>query len=441
MVCYNMTGMVSDGTSGQIVSRRRYLGSISTAAGALALAGCVDDSSDESGATTTTADDSNNGGGETIRLGTLAPNSGTFSSSGPYVTAGARLAVEQINEEGGIGGTDVEVVVADTQTTPKAGASAATRLIQQESVDFLTGAVSSGVGLAVTDIAEDNRVPYMSGIASLDFGTNTCPRYVYANNPSTNMTANAYLPYFNDKGASSFYFITADYAWGQNASDYYKELVSRLGAEFAGESFAPFGNSDFSSQISSAMNSNADALILTLYGQDIVKCVNQLTRYNAREQFNYIATIVNSITLNRGMNELEGFYFGGKYYWDVESKRNRQFVERFESSEGEKPPMPAALQYGSTYEMLRAAQEVGSANADDVAAQMEGWTTEPYYKGGTATFRACDHRLVSDIFLMEGKAQSARESENDLLDVVERFDGEGLARDCSQTCGDLPAWS
>ena len=434
--------MTSGNKNPRQISRRNYIGTVGTAAGALTLAGCTDNSGDDSGgATGTTVGDSSSGDSETIRLGTLAPSSGTFSSSGPYVAAGNRLAVEQINEEGGIDGTEVEVVVADTQTTPKAGASAATRLIQQENVDFLSGAVSSGVGLAVTDIAEDNQIPYMSGIASLDFGTDTCPSYVYANNPSTNMTANAYLPYFNDEGASSFYFITADYAWGQNASDYYKELVPELGAEFAGESFAPFGNSDFSSQISSAMNSGADALILTLYGQDIVKCVNQLTRYNAREQFDYIATVVNSITLNRGMNDLEGFYFGGKYYWDVESERNRQFVERFESSEGEKPPMPAALQYGSTYEILRAAQEAGSANADDVATQLEGWKAEPYYKGGTGSFRACDHRLVSDVFLMQGKAESERQSEDDLLDVVERFDGEGLARDCSQTCGELPAWS
>lgn len=423
-------------------SRRKYLGAIGSTVSAIALAGCFDNPDGESspgdsnGTTTGTA-----GENDTIKLGTLAPNSGTFSSSGPYVEAGNALAVEQINEEGGINGTDVEVVVADTQTTPKAGASAATRLIEQENVDFLSGAVSSGVGLAVADIAENNQVPYMSGIASLDFGTETCPSYVFANNPSTHMTANAYLPYFNDQGASSFYFITADYAWGENASEYYKELVPELGAEFAGETFAPFGNSDFSSQISSAMNSDADALILTLYGQDIVKCINQLMNYNAREQFDYITTVVNSLSLNRGMNSLEGFYFGGKYYWGVEAESNQKFVQRFEDAEGEKPPMPAGLQYGSTYEMLRAAQEAGSSNADNVASKLEGWTADPFYKGGKGTFRACDHRLVSDIFLMEGKPESERESEDDLLNVVQRFEGEGLARDCSQTCSALPAWS
>jgi len=281
----------------------------------------------------------------------------------------------------------------------------------------------------------------MSGIASLDFGTETCPSYVFANNPSTHMTANAYIPYFNNQGADSFYFITADYAWGQNASEYYQELVPDIGTEFAGESFAPFGASDFSSQITSALNSDADALILTLFGQDIVKCVNQLTSYNAREQFDYIATVVNSINLNRGMNDLDGFFFGGKYYWEIEAEPNQQFVERFEASENEKPPMPAALQYGSTLEMLRAAQKEGSADADDVASQLEGRTADPFYKGGRGSFRSCDHRLVSDVFLMEGKAQSDRENENDLLDIVQRFDGEGLARDCSQTCGDLPTWN
>jgi len=424
------------------LTRRKYLGAAGVSAGTLMLAGCTDNSSEgegnSNGATTGTPSGSNS---DTLTLGSLAPNSGTFSSSGPYVDAGNRLAAQQINEEGGINGQDVEVVTADTQTSPQAGASAATRLIEQEDVDALSGAVSSGVGLAVADIAQDNSVPYMSGIASLDFGTETCPSYVYANNPSTHMTANAYVPYFNDQGAESFYFITADYAWGQNASEYYKELVPEIGAGFAGESFAPFGASDFSSQINNAMNSDADAVILTLYGQDIVNCINQMLNYNAREQFDYISTVVNSISLNRGMDELDGFYFGGKYYWGIESEQNQAFVERFEAAEGEKPPMPAALQYGSTYEMLRAAQEAGSTGGDAIASTLEGWSVDPYYKGGSVTFRACDHRLVSDIFLMEGKAEADRESEDDLLEVVERFDGDGLARDCSESCDALPAWN
>jgi len=427
-----------------VFTRRNYLQTVGASFGVMALAGCTDPTGgsgqaggDSNGGTSS----GSSGGSNSIKLGALAPNSGTFSSSGEDVQAGNKLAVERINEEGGINGSDVQIITADTQTTPKAGASAATRLIQQENVDMLSGAVSSGVGLAVGDIAEDNNVPYMSGIASLDFGTNTCQEYVFANNPSTHMTANAYLPYFVDKGSSSFYFITADYAWGQNASQYYKELVPELGAKFAGQSFAPFGASDFASQISSAMNSGADTLILTLYGQDIVKAINQLIQYNAREQFNYISTVVNSITLNRGMNELEGFHFGGKYYWEAEATPNQDFIERFRQAYNEVPPMPAALQYGSTYEMLRTAKEAGTANGDAIAAKLEGWSADPYYKGGKATFRACDHRLVSDIFLMEGKPKSKRNGEADLLDIVKRFDGEGLARDCSETCDKLPAWS
>jgi len=442
-------------------NRRQFIKSVGVSGAIVGLAGCVDDSGGDGsggdgddggngaggggdggdGGDGGTTDDGSTDGDESIVFGTLAPNSGTFSSSGPYVAAGNELAVQQINEEGGIDGTEVEVVVADTETTPEAGASGATRLIEQDDVDFLSGAVSSGVGLAVADIAEENEVPYNSGIASLVFGTETCPSYVFANNPSTHMTTNAYIPYFADQGAESFYFINADYTWGQNAAEFYNEIVPELGAEFAGESFAPFGANDFSSQITNALNSGADTLILTLFGTDITRCINQLIQYNAREEFDTIATVVNSIQLNRGMNELEGFMFGGKYYWGVDSDANRAFVEAYEAENGEKPPMAAALQYGSTYEMLRAAQEAGSADGDAVAETLEGWTADPFYKGGRAEFRACDHRLVSDIFLMEGKAEGDRESEDDLLTVVERFEGEGLARDCSETCDNLPAWS
>jgi len=430
--------------------RRRFVKSIGVGIAGVTLAGCTDDAgspssgeggneSENNSGGTTIGSSEEGGSNGTVKIGSLAPNSGTFSSSGEYVTAGNRLAAKKINEEGGIAGKDVEAVVGDTETDPQAASSVAERLIQQEDIDMFSGAVSSSVGLAVRPIAEENEIPYNAGIASLKYGSEVCSPYVYANNPSTKMTANAYLPYFREeREMENVFFITADYEWGQNAWEYYQSFVPELGAEIAGNSFAAFGAKDFSSQISKAMNSGADTLVLTLYGQDIVKCVNQLLQFNAREQFNTVSTVVNSIQLNRAMNELEGFFFGGKYYWGVDSERNREFVDAFRNEYNEVPPMPAALQYGSTYEMLRAAQEADSTVGEDISRELEGWSVDPYYKGGKATFRDCDHRLISDVFLMRGKAESERESEDDLLAVVERFNGEDIAAECSGC--DLPAW-
>lgn len=440
--------------SGETTPKRRsFLKLVGSTGAAIGLAGCSGDGgdgggSDGGGSGGDGGDGGSDGGttdggsGESFTLGTLAPQSGGFSASGPSVVQGDELAVSHANENGGVNGQDVEMVVRDTETDPNAGVRAARELIQQEDVDALSGAVNSSVGLAIASMANDNETPYIGGIGAAAIVNEDCRPYVYTNNPSTYMVAGGTIPYLIDEeGSSSIYCITADYAWGQTIQETYQDVIPNSGGSIAGTSFAPFGANDFSSQISQAIDSDADTLLMTLWGQDQVKCVNQLLQFDPHEEFDNIAMAWNSIALNRSMDSVEGIFAGGPYYWGVDSEQNQTFVDSYESEYDEKPPMASGMQYGSTTSLLDAANEAPSLSADDVATALEGWTNDPYYKGGTQEFRPCDHQNVSDWFVMQGTAEGDRDDPAAFMDVIQRRDGGEVVHDCSDACSALPAWS
>jgi len=409
--------------------RRSFLKYVGTTGAALGLAGC-------------TGGTGGGGSSEAFTLGTLAPQSGGFSASGPSVVQGDELAVSQVNEAGGVNDQDVEMVVRDTETDPNAGARAARELVQQEDVDALSGAVSSSVGLAVAATANDEEVPYIGGIGSAAIVQGDCREYVYTNNPSTHMVATGTIPYLIDEqGTSDIYFITADYTWGQTIQQTYEEIVPASGGNMVGSSFAPFGANDFSSQISQAIDSGADTLMMTLWGQDQVKCVNQLIQFDGRQEFDNVAMAWNSIALNRSMDSVEGIYAGAPYYWGIDAEPNTEFVSAYEDEYDEKPPMASGMQYGSTTSLLDAAQEADSLSSDDLAAELEGWTNDPYYKGGDQEFRPCDHQNISDWFVMQGKAEGDMSESADFMELIERRDGSEVVHDCFDACQGLPAWS
>lgn len=428
--------------------RRSFLKSVGATGAAIGLAGCSGEN--DGGGGGNGGGNGGNGGngggnggdGEAFKLGTLAPQSGGFSASGPSVVRGDELAVKHFNENGGINGQDVEIVVRDTETDPNAGVRAARELIQQENVHALSGAVSSSVGLAVASMANDNEIPYIGGIGSAAVVNDDCRPYVFTNNPSTHMVATGTIPYLiNEQGSQSIYCITADYTWGQTIQETYKEVIPANGGSIAGTSFAPFGADDFSSQISRAIDSGADTLMMTVWGQDQVKCVNQLLQFDPYEEFENIAMAWNSIALNRSMDSVEDIYAGGPYYWGVDSDQNQTFVQSYEEEYSEKPPMASGMQYGSTSSLLNATQQAGSLEADAIATELEGWVTDPYYKGGKQEFRPCDHQNVSDWFVMQGTAESERDDPAAFMEVIERRPGEEVVHECSDACTALPAWS
>jgi branched-chain amino acid transport system substrate-binding protein len=174
---------------------------------ALLLAACGDD--DE-------APDSEAASDEPIRIGVLTSLTGNFAPWGLQVRDGMQLAADELNEEGGVDGRALELVVADDQSNPEEGVEALERLIEREGVAAVGGIISSDVGLATARIAEENQVPLFLVKAGAGEILTAESRYTFRTClPAAPMVAGPILQYAQSEGLTRVGAIIADYAWGQ----------------------------------------------------------------------------------------------------------------------------------------------------------------------------------------------------------------------------------
>lgn len=440
-----------DKTSHGALSKRSFLKAAGSGVVAMGLAGCSEGQrggnptpTDTPGGGGTTGTPSGGNGGsedESIRLGIVTPQSGPYASSGERIIAANEMIVDEVNANGGINGREIEIFIKDTQTNPERGVQVARELMEEEDVHVITGGTASSVGLAIQPLAAEQGVPFIFEAVSNEYIGGSCNKYTFTNAYSVEMQTNGFFPYLIDEvGAESFYFISADYSWGQSSWDYYQKSVPELGGKVEGNAFAPFGTEDYSNQITKAINSGADTVVTTLFGQDLINCFSQMEDFGARQEFENRASVAVSITANQAMEEaVPGAYFGGIYFWDHDGGTNREFVSKYEERTGEKPTVTASLEYGSTTELMKILEEVGP-NRDKIAATLEGWRADPYFKGGEGFFRDCDHMLVSDWFVTRGKDPSDVDGPFDHLELVDRAAAEDIGAPCSDECS-LPGWS
>lgn len=411
------------------LSRRQILkrtGATATAAGISGLAGCTNSGG--------------GGGDDTVTVGIIAGMSGPYASSGERIIAANELVFERVNENGGINGTTIETVTGDTKGNPEDGVQAARELVNEENVDFLKGGTTSSVGVAIQSIMGELEVPFMFEAVSNEFIGPNCNKWSYDSAYTAEIQTNAIFPYLIDEaGSESIYFITADYSWGQSSYGYYEQRIPELGGEVAGNSYAQLGSSDFSNQISQALDSDADTIALTLFGQDAIKCINQLDQFGAFDEMENIVGVANSLTIDEAVGDLiTEMYMGAIYYWNLGVESNQKFVEAYEERRDEKPTVTAALEYGSAGSLVDVMRQEGTSR-EAMAQGLEGFSSEAF-KGGQHIWRDCDHQLLSDFFLMKGKPESERDDPQDYMEVVNRGKAEEISGPCSEECG-LPGWS
>lgn len=383
------------------------------------------------------------GGTDTATIGVLTPFSGPLSSASKYIVQGTRLAVDQANENRDIG-TEVEIETADTASNPEDGVAAAREMINRVDVDMLAGGMSSSTCLAVAPIASKNELPYPSTASAITFTGPECQPYGFTSSISVRAHANTALPYLaENRGMESIYLITADYDWGQTASEYYRELLPELGVEIAGESFAPFGAKDFSTQISAAKDSNADTIYLTLFGQDMVQCINQLEDFGGYEEFDNVVMALNDVAFDGGINRIEGILATAQYYWMDPNETNQKFVSDYREAFGQVPTTTSAIMYGQMDAFMAAVERVGDiTDGEGIVEDIVGQEIDPFFQGGTSTVRQ-DRQFTHDTWLLEGKPPSERQHSEDYMSIVNRFDGDKIytsdpSKGISSACAEFP---
>ncbi len=368
-----------------------------------------------------------------VKIGVLNDRSGVyFDSTGEGSVVAARMAVEDFKPEEH--GLKVEVVAADHQNKPDVGASVTRQWYDRDGVDAVFDVPTSSVALAIAQITkEKNKAFINSGGGTADLTGPACTpntvHWTYDTAALANGTGKAMLK----RGGKTWYFITADYAFGLALERDTKAVVEKNGGSVVGGVRTPVPNPDFSSFLLQAQASGAQVIGLADAGLDAANAIKQAHEFGIRQGGQKIAALLIAITdiHSLGLEVAQGLDFTASFYWDL-NDGTRAFAERFEKHmPGKKPTSYQAGVYASTLHYLKAVAALHSAKdgAAVVAKMKEMPTDDPLF--GKGTIRP-DGRKIHPMYLFEAKAPAESKGEWDLYKVLETIPAEQAFRPMSE---------
>ncbi|MCJ2132668.1 ABC transporter substrate-binding protein [Methylobacterium sp. J-026] len=368
-----------------------------------------------------------------VKIGVLNDRSGVyFDSTGEGSVVAARMAVEDFKPE--TQGLKVEVVAADHQNKPDVGASITRQWYDRDGVDAVFDVPTSSVALAIAQITkEKNKAFINSGGGTADLTGPACTpntvHWTYDTAALANGTGKAMLK----RGGKTWYFITADYAFGLALERDTKAVVQANGGTVVGGVRTPFPNPDFSSFLLQAQGSGAQVIGLADAGLDAANAIKQAHEFGVRQGGQKLAALLIAITdiHSLGLEVAQGLDFTASFYWDL-NDGTRAFAERFEKRmPGKKPTSYQAGVYASTLHYLKAVAALHSAkDGAAVVAKMKAIPTDdPLF--GQGTIRP-DGRKIHPMYLFEAKTPAESKGEWDLYKVLETIPAEQAFRPMSE---------
>jgi branched-chain amino acid transport system substrate-binding protein len=339
-----------------------------------------------------------------VRIGVMNDMSGLYADiSGPGAIVAARMAVEDFGAAEK--GLKVEVIGADHQNKPDLGSSIARKWLDTDQVDVIVDVPTSSVALAINEIVrERNKVFLISGAASSDLtGAKCSPNSVHWTY-DTWALANGTGKVAVKIGGDSWFFVTADYAFGHALERDTAAVVEANGGKVVGRVRHPLNTSDFSSFLLQAQASKAKIIGLANAGGDTINAIKQAAEFGVaqgRQNIAGLLVFINDVNA-LGLRTAQGLMLTEAFYWDRDDA-TRAFAKRFAPQyKGNMPSMVQAGVYAAVLHYLKAVEALKSdADGRAVVARMKEVPTEDSLFG-KGTIRA-DGRKVHDMFLFEVK--------------------------------------
>ena len=339
-----------------------------------------------------------------VKIGVMTDMSGLYADlGGPGSVAAAKLAIQDFNPAAH--GMNVEMVTGDMQNKPDVGANLARQWYDVDGVDMIVDVPNSGVALAVNEVArEKNKAFLVSGAASSDLTGAKCSPNTIHWTYDTWMLANGTGKALVKTGGDTWFFITADYAFGHALERDTTAVVQANGGKVLGSVNAPLNNQDFSSFLLQAQASKAKIIGLANAGGDTINSIKQGAEFGIAAGGQHFAGLlvfisdVNSL----GLKTAQGLVLTATWYWDM-NDANRAWTKRWQAElPGKLPTMVQAGVYSATLHYLKAVAALkSSSDGKAVIAKMKEMPTDdPLF--GKGSIRA-DGRKIHPAYLFEVK--------------------------------------
>ena len=353
-----------------------------------------------------------------LRIGVLNDMSSVYADfQGPGSVIAAQMAIEDFAKQSK---RKVEVVSADHQNKPDVGAGIARRWLDVEGVDLIVDLPNSAVALAVGEIVrEKNKVAIGSGAGTaLLTGARCSPNFVHWTY-DTWANGHALARGVLEAGGKTWFFVTADYAFGQDLEKQASDEVRESGGKIIGNVRHPLGASDFSSYLLQAQASGAEVVALANAGGDTTNSVKQAAEFKIGAKQKIVSLIFDLQSVPAlGLNTAQGLVGINAFYWDM-NDQTRAWSKRFQERHPKKmmPNHMHAGVYAAVLHYLKAVDKVGSPSdgAAVVAAMKAMPTDDPLF--GKGTIRA-DGRKIHPMYLLQVKTPTESKSEWDVFKVI-----------------------
>ena len=361
--------------------------------------------------------------GGVVKIGVLDDMSGLYSDiGGKGEVVAAEMAVAEFG--GKVLGAPIQVVSADHQNKPDVGSNKAREWYDTDGVDVIVGTVNSGVAIAVSKVAnEKHRMFIDSGAGSTRLTNEDCSPYTIHYEYDTYATGTATGRAVVAHGGKTWFFLTADYAFGKSLQQDTTNAVNAAGGKVLGSVLHPLNASDFSSFLLQAQASGAQVIGLANAGGDTINAVKASSEFGlTKKQILAGLLIFVSDIHAMGLQATQGLYVAEGFYWD-QNDDTRKWSKAFAAKMGGKmPTMVQAGVYSSTLQYLKAVQAVGTDDADAVMKKLKEMTlNDATVKGGKVR---ADGRMVHDFYLFQVKSPSESKGPYDYYKLITTIPGD-----------------
>jgi branched-chain amino acid transport system substrate-binding protein len=364
---------------------------------------------------------------DVVKIGVLTDMSSLYAdATGKGSLAATEMAVADYG--GKVKGKPVVVISADHQNKPDVGVGIARNWYDNEKVDAIFDVPTSSVALPVSALTrEKNRININSGGGSSDITGVACSpntiHWTYDTYSLSNVAGKAMVK----RGEDTWFFVTADYAFGMALERDAANVVKESGGKVLGNVRHPLNSSDFSSFLLQAQASKAKVVALANAGGDTTNALKQASEFGITKGGQKMIALLQEITDTHalGPKETQGLIVTDAFYWDM-NDGTRAFSKRFNEKVGHMPTMIQAGLYSATMHYLKAIEAIGTDEAPKVMEQMRATPVNDFFaKGGKIRI---DGRMVHDMYLFEVKKPEESKNEWDLYKLLATVPGDEAFR-------------
>jgi len=358
---------------------------------------------------------------EKVKIGLITDMSSLYSDvEGKNGALAIQMAIDDFG--GKVLGQPIELMSADHQNKADIAASKAREWVDTQGLTMIFGGTNSGTALAMAKVAEEKKRVYFNNGAGTSALTNeACTPYTVHYAYDTVALAKGTGGAVVDRGGKSWFFLTADYAFGQALEADTTAVIKAKGGTIAGSVKHPLNASDFSSFLLQAQNSKAQILGLANAGGDTINAIKAAKEFGIDKTMKTAGLLVFLSDIHSlGLKNTAGLLHTTSWYWDL-NDNTRKFANRFFEKTKRMPTDVQAADYSATMTYLKAVQAAKTTDADKVMAQLKSMKIDDFY--GKGTIRA-DGSFVHDMYLVEAKDPKESKKPWDYLKVLKTMPGE-----------------